>query len=90
MADRVRLAMVGCGQIAEAHLKGIGGVDSAELTFAMDVDEERARSAAERYGAERWSTSYEEVLGCSEETVKTHLDRARRTLAERLDVGSEI
>lgn len=26
-----------------------------------------------------------EVLGCGEETVKTHLDRARATLAERLD-----
>jgi RNA polymerase sigma-70 factor (ECF subfamily) len=26
-----------------------------------------------------------EVLGCAEETVKTHLDRARVTLAERLE-----
>ena len=25
-----------------------------------------------------------EILGCSEETVKTHLERARRTLADRL------
>ena len=31
-----------------------------------------------------------EVLGCSEETVKTHLDRARKTLSERLGSGGEI
>jgi RNA polymerase sigma-70 factor (ECF subfamily) len=30
-----------------------------------------------------------EVLGCSEETVKTHLDRARATLSERLGHGGE-
>ena len=30
------------------------------------------------------------VLGCSEETVKTHLDRARKTLAERLGEGGEV
>jgi len=30
-----------------------------------------------------------EVLGCSEETVKTHLDRARRKLSTRLPGGSE-
>lgn len=28
-----------------------------------------------------------EILGCSEETVKTHLDRARQTLADRLRLG---
>lgn len=30
-----------------------------------------------------------EVLGCSEETVKTHLSRARTTLSERLGDGGE-
>ncbi len=30
-----------------------------------------------------------EVLGCSEETVKTHLSRARQTLAKRLETGGE-
>jgi RNA polymerase sigma-70 factor (ECF subfamily) len=29
------------------------------------------------------------ILGCSEETVKTHLDRGRRTLANRLGEESE-
>ncbi len=30
-----------------------------------------------------------EVLGCSEETVKTHLSRAKQTLAKRLEMGGD-
>jgi len=29
------------------------------------------------------------VLGCSEETVKTHLSRAKETLAQRLEMGGD-
>ncbi len=30
-----------------------------------------------------------EVMGCSEETVKTHLSRAKQTLAKRLEMGGD-
>lgn len=62
MADRIGVAMVGCGQIAEAHLKAVASVGQARLAFAVDVDAEKARSAAERYGAPRWSADFEEAL----------------------------
>jgi predicted dehydrogenase len=58
--------MVGCGQIAEAHLKAIAALDSAVLTFAVDIAEESARSAAERYGAPSWSTDYADALSSSD------------------------
>ena len=52
MAESVGMAMVGCGQIADAHLRAIGRVD---------VFEDRAKKVAETYGAAHWATSYE---GC--------------------------
>ena len=66
MTDPIRMAIIGCGQIAEAHLKAITALSGAQLTFTMDSIEERARSAAERYGAPSWTTAYEEVLNASE------------------------
>ena len=60
--ERIGIAMVGCGQIAEAHLKAVAAVEGAALTFAVDADAGRAQSAAGRYGAPRWSTSYDEAL----------------------------
>ncbi len=62
MADRIGVAMVGCGQIAEAHLTAVASVAEARLVFAVDADAERARSAAERYDAPRWSVDYDEAL----------------------------
>ena len=62
MADRIGIAMVGCGQIAEAHLKAVASVAGARLVFAVDADADRARSASERYDAPRWSVDYDEAL----------------------------
>jgi predicted dehydrogenase len=62
VADSVGMAMVGCGQIAEAHLKAIGRVEGAELVYTADVLEERAQKAAVTYGAPHWTTAYEQVL----------------------------
>lgn len=66
MKGPIRLAMVGCGQIAEAHLKAIAALDSAVFTFAVDVVEESARSAAERHEAPSWSTDYADALNSPE------------------------
>ena len=66
MKAPIRLAMVGCGQIAAAHLKAIAALDSAVLTVAVDIVEESARSAAEGYGAPSWSTDYADALNSPE------------------------
>jgi len=57
----VGLAMVGCGQIARAHLRAIAATPHAELVTTMDVIEERARKAANEYGGTPY-TSLEAVL----------------------------
>ncbi len=49
----------------------------------------QAQAVAVTYLLDLTRREVAEVLGCSEETVKTHLDRARRTLAGRLTAPEE-
>lgn len=46
----VGLAMVGCGGISDAHLRGIANTPEARLVATMDVIAERAEGAAAKYG----------------------------------------
>jgi predicted dehydrogenase len=55
------VAMIGCGQIARAHLLAIAVNPHAELVAAMDVVEERAVAVASKYDAKPY-TSVEAVL----------------------------
>jgi UDP-N-acetyl-2-amino-2-deoxyglucuronate dehydrogenase len=49
---KVRLALVGCGRIADNHLRAIEGLEAeAELTDVCDIDPSALRQAAERTGA---------------------------------------
>lgn len=45
----MRVAIVGCGKIAEQHLRAIKHVPGVELTAVCDVDFERARSCGESH-----------------------------------------
>jgi predicted dehydrogenase len=46
---KVRVAVVGCGQISEAHVKEIGLLKDAEIVAVCDILESLARDLAERY-----------------------------------------
>jgi len=56
-----RIALVGCGRIANNHVEAIKRIDGLELVGACDVSEERARALAEPLGVP-WFTSYEKML----------------------------
>ncbi len=64
MATRkISLGLIGCGRIAQAHLAAADYLeDEAELIAVADADPEKARTAAQRYGARAFSTRYEEIL----------------------------
>jgi predicted dehydrogenase len=53
--------LIGCGTIAPVHAEAIAQLDHARLVAVCDVVEERARSFAERYGAE-WHVDYHDLL----------------------------
>lgn len=45
----VRIGFIGCGGIANLHMNNLSRIESAELVAFCDVDEGRAKSAAERF-----------------------------------------
>jgi len=88
---------------AEARLlTRIGSRPEAEVQLSEPADEtwravrdlprRQAQVIALVYLEDRSVTDVAEILGCSQDTVRTHLRRARATLADRLrtDAGAEV
>jgi UDP-N-acetyl-2-amino-2-deoxyglucuronate dehydrogenase len=61
MAEKLSLALVGCGAISAWHRNAIAQVPEIEITACVDVDLGRAKEAAEPLGA-RAFTSLDEAL----------------------------
>ncbi|HEX2034308.1 MAG TPA: Gfo/Idh/MocA family oxidoreductase [Chloroflexota bacterium] len=63
MAERVRVALIGCGGIARGHVEAYRRMhEQCELAYCVDVDEAKARQFAAQAGC-RWGTEYGAVLG---------------------------
>lgn len=63
MTDRtLRGALVGCGFFAENHLNAWKGLPGVELVAVCDLDGDKARSAAARFGGIRAYTDTDEML----------------------------
>jgi len=60
--DRVKVALIGCGGISRAHMNGLLACPLAEVKYCVDVDEEKAKSHAEKAGC-KWHTNYLDILG---------------------------
>jgi predicted dehydrogenase len=65
MSQKLRIAMVGCGEISLANLKGIQNSGNTEVVMAMDSQLDLARSFAEQASA-AYTTHYEDVLQSNE------------------------
>jgi UDP-N-acetyl-2-amino-2-deoxyglucuronate dehydrogenase len=55
------IGVIGCGSIADVHMKAIGEIENAKLVAVSSRREERAREVAQQYGC-GWSTDYQELL----------------------------
>jgi RNA polymerase sigma-70 factor (ECF subfamily) len=78
---------------------GTSNTDHRELDVEAELDLWREVRQLPRRQAQTVALMYlnglsrrdvAQVLGCSEETVKTHLDRAKKTLSARLKDGGEL
>ncbi len=58
----VRVAVIGCGAIARAHVPAIRGAENVELVGLFDQDLSRAREMASQHGNPRVYGSWREVL----------------------------
>jgi predicted dehydrogenase len=63
MMNPLRMGIVGCGDIAHAHGEASRQIrDKVQFVSSCDIVLDRAEAWAERYGAERAYTDYEEML----------------------------
>jgi UDP-N-acetyl-2-amino-2-deoxyglucuronate dehydrogenase len=56
MAEKLSLALVGCGAISAWHRNAIANIPEIEITACVDVDPMRARAAADPLGARAFSS----------------------------------
>ncbi len=61
MEAPLRISVLGCGGIARVHLEAMRAVP-AKTIVTVDVDADRARQYAEKYGAERHGAQIEDAL----------------------------
>ena len=67
IGKKLRLGVIGCGRVAQAHLAAIEFLkEEVDLIAAADVDEKRAKEAKERFGSRLSTSRYDEILSQSE------------------------
>jgi predicted dehydrogenase len=68
--SKVRLAVVGCGAVAQIHhVPAIAASGRVEAAVLVDADEKRARALAQQYGVPEVATDYRELPGRVEGAV---------------------
>ncbi|GAF10401.1 myo-inositol 2-dehydrogenase [Paenibacillus pini JCM 16418] len=60
--NKVRVAIIGAGSISESHLNAYQNNPNAEIVAICDLNEERAKTVAQKYGAQKTYTDYQALL----------------------------
>ena len=61
--EKLKLGIIGCGNIAEVHIEAYKAVASkATVTAVCDIDEEKAKAFAEKHGVAKYYTDFNEML----------------------------
>ena len=92
--ESVRVGVIGCGGIANGvHLPSLAEIDGAELVAVCDLVEDKARAAAEKYGAAKTYVLHAEMLaaeGLDAVFVLTDPDRLFRPTLDCLRAGVHV
>lgn len=59
---KVKIGIIGAGSISQFHIHGYQQLPDVELTAVCDINEERAKLAAEKYGIPHVFTDFNEML----------------------------
>ena len=91
MADRIGVAVVGCGFFAQNHLHAWQDLkrDGVELIAVCDIDAAKAKAAAETFKVPRWYTDLDALLAKEKPglidvvtRVETHKEQVLKTVAK--------
>jgi predicted dehydrogenase len=82
----VDTAVIGAGEVSDSHLSALAGNPRTNLVGVCDIDEERARTAAEKYGTDPYfdmddllnSADLDWIHICT--SVQTHLPLAEKAI----------
>ena len=62
--DKLRMGVVGCGNITASHIKGIAEIDTRlEISAVCDIDLERVKKASEKLNSKNIFTDYKKMIG---------------------------
>ncbi|GAB2174851.1 Gfo/Idh/MocA family protein [Dongia sp. agr-C8] len=93
MADKIGVAVVGCGFFAQNHLNAWRDLakDGVELIAVCDIDAEKAKAAAKNFNVPRWYTDLDELLKKEKPglidivtRVETHREQVLKTVAKKI------
>lgn len=60
---KIKVGIIGCGNISGYHMAGYKALsDICEVVAVCDIDEQKVKDYAERHGAARWYTDYNEMM----------------------------
>jgi predicted dehydrogenase len=83
--DKIRFAIVGCGQISQLHARAYAGSDAAEIFAVCDTNKDRATRRQREWGAKKAYTEFEDVITDSEvqavELLVPHMLHKEMTVA---------
>ena len=66
MADRIKIGMIGVGQIGKSHVRTYEKIPDAQIVAVADVDEAEAKRVADSVGAKQVFKNFHDLLKCPE------------------------
>ena len=92
MSNKIRVAVIGTGQRGPSHARELLGCDEAELALVCDLDEERAKNAAENFNV-KYELDHREVIARDDIdalAIATHTRHHAGVMRDAAAVGQTI
>src|SRR5699024_3072292 len=64
--SKIKIGVIGAGSISELHFDSYKNNQEVEIVAVCDLNEQRAKEKAEKYGAPNYFTDYHELLALKE------------------------
>jgi len=93
MADRIKLGIIGTGQIGTHHIEAYAQIPEAEMVAVCDIREDAARAVANKFGIPHVYTDYHEMLKREDITsvdVALHNRFHCQTTLDALNAGKNV
>ena len=87
--SRLRVAVVGAGQMGSSHARVVSESDDAELAVVIDIDAAAAARTADRHGA-RSSTDLTDAMDCDAVIVASSTAARREIVVPLLEAGRPL